>query len=102
MLGKIIPRLATNHDGEVVATVRAIQRTLKGVNADLHDLCITMGVPPEAPEWRDQVQFCLRYPEALSDWEKEFLTSVAKRRFMLTEKQTRCLDRIYARLMKVR
>jgi hypothetical protein len=28
MLGKLIPRLGSNHDGEVVATVRAIRRVL--------------------------------------------------------------------------
>ena len=37
-IAKLIPRLASNHDGEVVATVRAIQRTLKGEGLDLHDL----------------------------------------------------------------
>ena len=37
-LKKLIPRLASNHDGEVVATVRAIQRVLKSAGRDLHDL----------------------------------------------------------------
>ncbi|TLG75154.1 hypothetical protein [Methylocystis sp. B8] len=37
-LAAILPRLASNHDGEVVATARAIDRTLKSVGADWHDL----------------------------------------------------------------
>jgi hypothetical protein len=37
-LGKLFPRLATNHDGEVIATVRAIVRTLESAGASLHDL----------------------------------------------------------------
>lgn len=37
-LGKLFPRLATNHDGEVIATVRAIMRTLESAGASLHDL----------------------------------------------------------------
>ncbi len=37
-LGKLIPRLASDHDGEVVATVLAIGRTLQGAGLDWHDL----------------------------------------------------------------
>lgn len=37
-VGKLIPRLASEHDGEVVATARAISRVLLGVGASLHDL----------------------------------------------------------------
>jgi hypothetical protein len=37
-LSKLIPMLATDHDGEVVATVRAISRTLKGAGLDFHNL----------------------------------------------------------------
>ena len=34
----MIPRLASEHDGEVVATVRAIQRVLEGAEMDWHEL----------------------------------------------------------------
>ena len=47
-IAKLIPRLASNHDGEVIATVAAIRRTLDGAGLDLHDLaeCIGMvGIP---------------------------------------------------------
>ncbi|MFC4170486.1 hypothetical protein ACFOYU_00165 [Microvirga sp. GCM10011540] len=37
-LSKLIPMLATDHDGEVVAAARAIDRTLKSAGLDLHDL----------------------------------------------------------------
>ncbi|MBM6593740.1 DUF927 domain-containing protein [Microvirga pudoricolor] len=37
-LSKLIPMLSTDHDGEVVATVRAIDRTLKGAGLDFHAL----------------------------------------------------------------
>lgn len=46
-LAKLIPRLATDHDGEVVATVRAIQRTLKAAGMDLHDLAKSLGQEPQ-------------------------------------------------------
>ena len=53
-LGKLIPRLASDQDGEVVATARAIERTLRAAEADWHSLAaIIVGrrtgwVPPGA------------------------------------------------------
>jgi hypothetical protein len=37
-LAKVIPRLASPHDGEIVATVRAIVRILDGEKLTLHEL----------------------------------------------------------------
>ena len=37
-LAKLIPRLASDHDGEIVATVKAIGRTLKNAGSDFHAL----------------------------------------------------------------
>jgi len=42
-LSKLIPMLATDHDGEVIATVRAISRTLKGAGMDFHNLVEALG-----------------------------------------------------------
>ena len=44
-LGKLIPRLASDHDGEVVATVSAIGRTLQGAGLDWHDLSERVTAP---------------------------------------------------------
>lgn len=44
-LGKLIPRLASDHDGEVTATVAAIGRTLTGVGLDWHDLARRVAEP---------------------------------------------------------
>jgi hypothetical protein len=38
IIAKLIPLLASDHDGEVLATVRAIRRSLAGAGLDLHDL----------------------------------------------------------------
>lgn len=45
-IAKLIPRLATDHDGEVVATVRAIERTLKNAGLDFHNLAFAIEAPP--------------------------------------------------------
>jgi hypothetical protein len=44
-IAKLIPLLASDHDGEVVATARAIDRTLKSAGLDLHDLAQAMAAP---------------------------------------------------------
>jgi hypothetical protein len=41
-LGKLIPRLASDADGEVIATVRAIQAALVAKGLDLHDLAAAL------------------------------------------------------------
>lgn len=48
-LSKLIGRLGSDHDGEVVATSRAIQRTLRTVGLDLHTLAEHVSAPPSAP-----------------------------------------------------
>jgi len=45
-LAKLIPRLASDHEGEVGATVAAIQRTLHGHGCDLHDLAAAVSTGP--------------------------------------------------------
>ena len=43
---KLLPGLATDADGEIIATVAAIRRTLAGHGADLHDLAAAVTRPP--------------------------------------------------------
>jgi hypothetical protein len=45
-LGQFIRLLTSNRDGEVVASARAIVRTLEGVGADIHDLAESVGATP--------------------------------------------------------
>lgn len=44
-ISKLVPRLASNHDGEVVATARAITRTLRSAGNDLHDVVAMLSTP---------------------------------------------------------
>ncbi|KGB81930.1 hypothetical protein JT55_10250 [Rhodovulum sp. NI22] len=46
-LEKLIPRLGTEADGEIVATVRAIGRALQSNGCDWHDLAAALKVRPE-------------------------------------------------------
>jgi len=45
-LGRLLPRLASDAPGEVVATVAAIRRTLDRAGLDLHDLAARLAETP--------------------------------------------------------
>ena len=56
-LAPLIRRLATTFDGERLATVGAIERTLKGAQLDFNDLAAAVEVEPEERVvimWRDR------------------------------------------------
>ena len=46
-LGRLLPRLASDAPGEVVATVAAIRRTLDRAGLDLHDLAARLTEAPQ-------------------------------------------------------
>ncbi len=120
-IAKIIPRLATNHDGEVIASVRAIERILAHEGHDLHALAsiIEIGDKPlqaftststrswrHLPDaWRAHLLTQLMSAADLSDWEQKFITSITRqfnRGFCLSEKQIEIIDRLATRASTAR
>lgn len=58
-LEKLVPRLASGVDGEVLNAVRAIDRTLRGAGFDWHDFTAALvpALPPlEWPRWRSETE----------------------------------------------
>jgi hypothetical protein len=49
-LGALVRRLATNHDGEIIATVHALRRTLQSAGSDLHALADKIERPADLTE----------------------------------------------------
>lgn len=45
-LAKLLPMLSSDHDGEVIAAVRAMERVLKSEGKSLHDLAGMLSAPP--------------------------------------------------------
>jgi len=110
ILARLIPRLSSPFDGEVVATARAIERALKTQKLDWHDLAKTVtaqSVPAqcnyeprrtesdEAHRRRTWLTAISR-EEWLNEWTTEFITSLLRRRSLdkLSERQLACVDRI--------
>jgi hypothetical protein len=102
-LSKLIPRLASNHDGEVVATVAAIRRTLEVDGLDLHDLAEAIGNPvivyrteparadPSRSHQMD-ARRCLQSGIAWKPKEAQFLRQMAEQLRRPTQKQRDWLD----------
>ncbi len=112
-IAKLIPRLASEHDGEVVGTARAIERVLKGAGLDLHclveALCEpkpTACVPPppeKGPEtWGEIARWCrTRDAGDLSNKERKFVWDMVQRAgtgVEPTDKQLKWLRAIHVKL----
>jgi hypothetical protein len=104
MLSKLIPRLGSDHAGEVVATAAAIGRVLRNGGCDWHDLARAVTPLPKPPvklasdDWRATLTFCAMYIGRLKMRDREFIRSLAHCRYDLTEKQRTWLEDIAARL----
>ena len=103
-LALLIPRLGTNFDGERLATVGSIDRTLRSIGRDWHDLAAAIVVrpTPEPPrpaanrkscDWCEQVGHLLASCARLAPWEHNFCTSLLSFH-QLSSKQQAVLDDI--------
>jgi hypothetical protein len=107
-LAKLLPRLGSNHDGEIVATVQAIIRTLAAAGLDLHALAAALAgddADQDALGALEMLARLLRLSEsadyALSAWEKCFPRGCQHRlrsRGALTEKQRDTLREIFEKV----
>ena len=116
-LAKLVPRLASDADGEIVATVRAIDRTLRSAGADWHDFtsALTPALTPPRPAlrpeprpqrpqtWLEIANWCALCPQAgkLSSKEAVFVLDMVRnlRRYREpTEKQAKWLRSIFEKL----
>jgi hypothetical protein len=81
-LQKLVPLLASDKSGEVVATVEAISRLLRSHGLDFHDLAKAITAPPPAPlhdnDWARLIEHLLDASDQLSERDVEFLQSVKK------------------------
>ena len=104
-LGRLIPLLASDHDGEVIAAARAIRRTLEAQRLDLHDLAMAIVIAPapepalsENPTWRNMVEFCFANVDRLRGREAEFVRSMGQWSREPTQRQRGWLEAIYSKL----
>ena len=116
-LALLIPRLGSTFDPEIVATAKAIERTLKAAGRDWHDLARAVDVPAPAPapmapswrrpwrpdhdattSWREMAQWLHLRRDQLTDREAAFVVNVLDWRGQPTERQREWLDAIFTRI----
>lgn len=74
-IGAIFPRLASNHDGEILASVAAIGRLLKTAQLDFNDMArLIEGLAPTSEQ--QIIEACLKSSQLFNDRETRFLESV--------------------------
>ena len=110
-LSKLIPRLASDHEGEVVATVAAIRRTLENGGLDLYALADAISNPPvvyhteparaEKPRSHQMdARRCLHSGLKWKPHEAEFLRQMASQLRRPSEKQRDWLDGLLDRVAR--
>jgi hypothetical protein len=109
-VAKLLRLLASDKDGEIVASVHALQRVLGSANLDLHDLANVVEfaarrreiprVEATADDLREMIRCCRDCSDLLSAKELAFVRSMAKWRGEPTERQTAGLSSLYERCMK--
>src|SRR5215207_6187820 len=127
---KLIPLLSSDRDGEVLATVRAIERMLRSAGLDWHELADAVGAEPEIIEkivyrerivekivyrdpraqqaqheqdsWEAKLIFCMNRRDRVGSREQEFLDSLERwsSHTTPTEKQLIWLNNIHTRLAR--
>jgi hypothetical protein len=107
ILARLVPRLDSPHDGEIIATAKAIERVLHSSSMDWHDLTKAITAPPPIPwqpnrteshesaEMRTWLEAISR-ETWLNDWSRSFIANILARRSLdsLSVKQRTCVDRI--------
>ncbi len=82
----IIPRLGSDHDGEIIAAAKALERTLASANHGFSDLADAILPPPPitpplkkpATDWKQAARWCAVYGVGvLTDRELEFVDDLA-------------------------
>jgi hypothetical protein len=101
-LGKLLGMLGSDHDGEVAAAGRAAHRLIREAGLTWGDV---LTPPPRLPllptppaDRASLIVECRSRWAFLTDWERDFIASIARRPYRLSDKQAGCLDRICRRL----
>jgi hypothetical protein len=106
---KLISRLSSDSDGEVIATISALRRVLESAGLDFHDLAdqlaggkyeVSQHEKTEPAGWHIMVNFCMEHREFLSDWENKFMSGVLRWKGSITEKQLQKITTIFEDLQE--
>ena len=87
-LAAVLSMMGSQHDGEVLNAARLAEKIRRSAGLSWSDLLTGAPTttdrplpppPSRQPQWREMLAECRRRPEALTDWERQFVASVAQR-----------------------
>jgi hypothetical protein len=95
-LAKLLGMMGSVHDGEVVAAARQAERLRSDAGLTWRDIVLpALPAPgPQPATVADAIAFLLQYADALTDWEHDFVRSVAAQRYPFSAKQMEVLRRL--------
>ena len=94
-LAAVLGMMGSDHDGEVLSAARTAERLRRATNLTWSQLLIGPDAGADLP-WRELLDMARSRPELLSQWDRQFLTSIATQR-TLSIKQQAVLRRIAER-----
>jgi hypothetical protein len=103
-IGRLIRLLGSDQDGEVVAAVRALGRTLAGAGEDFHSLADAVESsaietrPLRRPEnWRTSARWLINSGARLTPKERAFVNQMASWPYEPSERQSQWLEALIER-----
>ena len=102
---KLLGMLSSRHDGEALAAARQAERLRADAGLTWPEILVPrLSAPQTKPKPEDQIadaiRFSLRHSEVMTEWEEEFLNSIAGQEFPLSEKQFAVLDRLFKKAQR--
>jgi hypothetical protein len=85
-LGRVLGLLGSDFDGEIVAAGRAANALVLGAGLTWPEVITERATAPGLQVWRpppttaEAIALCLRWPEILTGWEAQFLSSLSLQR----------------------
>ena len=102
-LVKLCGMFGSDHPGERANAAAAADKLIRAAGMRWPDV-IHPALPPPKPKPEDPIaeaiRFSLRHSEVLTEWEEEFLNSIAAQEFPLSEKQFRVLERLFKKAQR--
>ncbi|MFL5518787.1 MAG: hypothetical protein ACJ8DJ_21735 [Gemmatimonadales bacterium] len=101
-LGAVCGMLGSNYAGERAAAADAATKLLRGHGLTWRDvvdrafaIAPTQPAPPAPPPWQQKAAVCECHPHRLSEWEREFVTTLRRWLREPSTKQRAVLSRLY-------
>ncbi|HEY1301061.1 MAG TPA: hypothetical protein VGF07_11235 [Stellaceae bacterium] len=95
-LGKLLGLLGSDHDGEVAAAGRMADALVRGAGLTWPAIVAAPVILDHAATLAEVIDAAYAWPEAITEWEWQFLRSVERRGRAPSPKQQAVIDRIAA------